>query len=123
MATTTVTLDLSKFGITGINAPITIKNVEEIVNGKGIEEYGTRSPEERQQIKDVIEQIQSSSSYNKNLPKNIQADLEGYNKRIQEIENRINDPIGNYLSKVKEEAMAGPGWGAVAGNIARRKSF
>lgn len=118
MATTTVTLDLSKFGITGVNAPITINNVEEIVDGKGIEDYGTRSPEERQQIKDVIEQLQSSSSYNKNLPKNIQADLEGYNKRIQEIENRINDPIGNYLGKVKEEAMAGPGWGAVAGNLA-----
>ena len=117
MATTTVTLDLSEFGISGVGN-VTIQGVEEIVNGQGIEAFGTRSQEERQQIKDVIEQIKSSSSSRTNLPKNIQADLNAYEKRIQEIENRINDPIGNYLSKVKEEAMAGPGWGAVAGNLA-----
>ena len=56
MATTSVTLDLSQFGISGVGN-VTLQGVEEIVNGQGIEAFGTRSPQEREQIKQIIEQI------------------------------------------------------------------
>jgi len=116
MATTSVTLDLSQFGISGV-VNVTLQGVEEIVNGQGIEAFGTRSPQEREQIKQIIEQIQQQSSSLTNMPKNIQADLNAYEQRIQKIENRINDPIGNYLGEVKAEAMQGPGFKAVGSNL------
>ena len=117
MATTSVTLDLSQFGISGVGN-VTLQGVEEIVNGQGIEAFGTRSPQEREQIKQIIEQVQSSSSSLTSMPKNIQADLNAYEQRIQKIEQRINDPIGNYLGDVKAEAMQGPGFKAVGSNLA-----
>ena len=116
MAKTSVTLDLSEFGISGVGN-VTLQDVEETVNGQGIEAFGTRSPQERDQIKQIIEQIQTSSASATSMPKNLQADLLAYEQRIQKIEDRINDPIGNYLGDVKEEAMAGPGFKAVGSNL------
>tara|TARA_R110000782_G_scaffold270472_1_gene371582 strand:- start:18 stop:3020 length:3003 start_codon:yes stop_codon:yes gene_type:complete len=116
MAKTSVTLDLSEFGISGVGN-VTLQDVEETVNGQGIEAFGTRSSQERDQIKQIIEQIQTSSASATSMPKNIQADLLAYEQRIQKIEDRINDPIGNYLGEVKEEAMAGPGFKAVGSNL------
>ena len=116
MAKVEVVLDLSQFGISGVDN-VTIRGVEEIVNGQGIGAYGTRNEQERENVKKILKMVQDQASALTNMPKNLQADLEAYNKRIQGIEERINDPIGNYLSKVKEEAQRGPGWKTLAAQI------
>ena len=108
MAKTSVVLDLSQFGITGVEN-ITIEGVEEIVNGMGIDKFGQRSAEERDQIRQILEMINKQNLTTTNIPSDMQADLAEYDKKIQAITNRINDPIGSYLQQVKKEAQIGPG--------------
>ena len=108
MAKTSVVLDLSQFGITGVEN-ITIEGVEEVVNGMGIDKFGQRSAEERDQIRQILEMINKQNLTTTNIPSDMQADLAEYDKKIQAITNRINDPIGSYLQQVKKEAQIGPG--------------
>jgi hypothetical protein len=110
MAKTRVVVDLSQFGIKGVGN-ITVEGVEEVVNGMGIDKFGQRSEEEREQLRQILETINKQNLTLQNMPSNIQADLEMYDKKIKAIEKRIQDPVGSYLQQVKEEAEAGPGLG------------
>jgi len=112
----TVTLDLTKFGITGLGN-VTLNNIQETIEGKGIDQF-PRNQQERDYVKQVLDQIQTYKKAQTNIPENMRDVLSDYEKQIAKQQARIADPIGNYLQDVKKEAQQGPGFMAAMSEFA-----
>jgi hypothetical protein len=108
MATTTIQLDLTKYGIQGIG-PVTIGGIEAgEVEGKPVSDW-PRNEAEQQQLIDALKKVTAYQKAAGNVSGNVMADLEAYEKKIQERQAKIKDPIGYYMRQQQEKAKTGPG--------------
>ena len=103
----TIQLDLTKYGIQGIGN-VTIENVEETVEGKPVGDW-PRNEAEQQHLLNVLKQVTEYQKAAGNVPGNVMANLEAYEKKIQERQAEIKDPIAYYMNKQQEKAKTGPG--------------
>ena len=104
----TIQLDLTKYGIQGVGK-VTVENVEEIVEGKGLEEWGNRNEAEQQQLLNILKQVTEYQKSAGNVPGNVMADVQAIEKKIHERQAEIKDPIGYYMRQQQEKAKSGPG--------------
>jgi len=103
----TIQLDLTKYGIQGIGN-VTVENIEETVEGKSVGEW-PRNEAEQQQLLNILKQVTEYQKSAGNVPGNVMANLEAYEKKIQDRQAKIKDPIGYYMREQREKAKTGPG--------------
>ena len=78
----TIQLDLTKYGIQGIGN-VTVENIEETVEGKPVGDW-PRNEAEQQQLLNILKQVTEYQKSAGNVPGNVMANLEAYEKKIQE---------------------------------------
>jgi len=103
----TIQLDLTKYGIQGIGN-VTVENIEETVEGKPVGDW-PRNEAEQQQLLNILKQVTEYQKSAGNVPGNVMANLEAYEKKIQDRQAKIKDPIGYYMREQREKAKTGPG--------------
>ncbi len=103
----TIQLDLTKYGIQGIGN-VTVENIEEIVEGKPVGDW-PRNEAEQQQLLNILKQVTEYQKSAGKVPGNVMADLQAIEKKIQDRQAEVKDPIGFYMREQREKAKTGPG--------------
>ena len=103
----TIQLDLTKYGIQGIGN-VTVENIEETVEGKAVGEW-PRNEAEQQQLLNILKQVTEYQKSAGKVPGNVMADLQAIEKKIQDRQAEVKDPIGFYMREQREKAKTGPG--------------
>jgi len=103
----TIQLDLTKYGIQGIGN-VTVENIEETVEGKPVGDW-PRNEAEQQQLLNILKQVTEYQKSAGKVPGNVMADIQAIEKKIQDRQAEVKDPIGFYMREQREKAKTGPG--------------